>query len=148
MSQGTLLTTLNEALRQLTDRVNASDAQVVDLRTEVERASTHLWKAEEPKARAERENKQATAKYRELLAYSNDLTKKPAAILAKIDALAAEQLKIQDKVRASDEIWERRKAELREAKIELELAQQVHQRTQKECAEIRAKIGRLKHPSN
>jgi chromosome segregation ATPase len=144
MSQGTLLTTLNEALRQLTDR----DAQVVDLRTEVERASTHLWKAEEPKARAERENKQATAKYRELLAYSNDLTKKPAAILAKIDALAAEQLKMQDKVRASDEIWARRKAELREAKTKLELAQQAHQRTQKECAEIRAKIGRLKHPSN
>lgn len=87
----TVFHTLNETLRDLVRKKAENDANLEQLRTELNNAADNLRKAKEgEKVTASAEN-EAMTKYRDLLAYSNTLSRKSLAVSEKLTLLKDRQ---------------------------------------------------------
>src|ERR1700730_7086689 len=96
MQTNTVLQTLNETLRELTEKQNQSDSKVVDCRVAVEACRAKLQTAKDKEERAICEDEQAKVKQRDLIDFINSLSEKPQALQEKISALTTEQIKTLD----------------------------------------------------
>jgi chromosome segregation ATPase len=143
MRSNAIVTTLDDVLRELTEKQEQSDATVVECRNAVEAARENLQVAKNRKQRVIYEDKQLKTKQKELIVYINGLTDKPQALIDEINALAANQVETYVKHQAATEIVRQRHRELAEADTRLALAENKQKDIQTRWKEISEQIQRV-----
>src|SRR5437867_9945965 len=131
MPNDRLVVTLNETLRELTEKQRQSDAFVVDRRGIAERARHNLQIAQDQEKCAIHDDEEIVAKKRELLDYYNGLAEKPQALSDKIDSLGVEQSATSRKRQEAARIVQQRQQELRDAETRSVVAQKDLETVQK-----------------
>lgn len=143
MQRNTVLATLNEVLRELTEKQEQSNSTVVDYRNAVESAHANLQVAKDGQKRAIYEDEQLKKKQKELIDYINGLTEKPQALVDKINTLGANQVETYMKRQAAAEIVRQRQRELANAETHLAFAQNKYKDIQTRRKEISEQIQRV-----
>lgn len=102
MEKETLLATLKETLRDVSEKLAKSDALLVRMREEVATFAEILHHAKQREAQANQEYEKVFTDFRELLAASDKLPT-PYPLIEKIGQFSAEQSKTHDEQEAAKE---------------------------------------------
>ncbi len=136
MQAETLLTTLNETLRELSEEQQQRDDNIVECRASADHARAYLQRAKDQEDCAIHDDEEIKKKQRELIIYNNGLSEKSQAILNKINSLGTEQAETYRKRQQATETVRLRQQQLHEAETRLTVAQEKHKNIQKQIKEI------------
>jgi hypothetical protein len=142
MQKETLLATLRETLRDVSEKLPQSGALLVRLRNELATFADILRRAEERETRANQEHEKLVADYRELLAASNEA---PATdpLVDKIGDLSREQTRTHDELLAARDAVKKYQEQVRVSKLALAAEELNHKALQKARDDLTWQIKKL-----
>jgi lipid II:glycine glycyltransferase (peptidoglycan interpeptide bridge formation enzyme) len=142
MEKTTLLATLKETLREVTEKLAQSDALMIRMREELATFKDILHHAKQREVRASQEYEKVFTDYRELLAASDQL---PSSypLIEKIDELSAEQARTHDEQLAAKEAARKYQEQVQLAELGLAIEESNHQSLERARDDLTWQIKRL-----
>ncbi|MGH7930781.1 MAG: hypothetical protein ACREQV_23665 [Candidatus Binatia bacterium] len=146
MAKETLLATLNETLREVSEELAQSDTVLARMRKELATFRDILQRARDRESQANREYEAVFSKYRELLASSKSLPNNSYPVIEKLGELSAEQMKTHDKRLAAKETVTKYEGQVRAGEARLEMQESKRKSLQKAWDDLTWQIKKLSAP--
>jgi chromosome segregation ATPase len=142
MEKETLLATLNETLREVSEKLARSEAVLIRKREELVTFEDILRHAQQREMRTGQEYEKVFTQYRELIANSNSLAKS-YSVTEQIRRLSAEQTKTHDEHVAAKESVQKYQEQVRVAELGLAIEESNRKSLQKARDDLTWQISKL-----
>jgi chromosome segregation ATPase len=146
MANETLLATLNEALRDVSEKLAQSDAALARMRGELATFTDILQLARHRESQANDAYDEVFKKYREILASATSLPENTYPVIGKIGELSAEQIKTHDDRLAAKQAVTKYERQVRAAEGALAMQESKHKSLQKARDDLTWQIKKLSAP--
>jgi chromosome segregation ATPase len=142
METKALLATLNETLREVSEKLAQTDAVLMRMRAELATFGDILQHARDRETQANDEYEEVFQKYRELLAKSNNLPNS-YPVIQKLGELSAEQTRTHDEHLAAKESVRKYQEQVRVAELGLAIEESTRKSLQKAWEDLTWQINKL-----